>query len=224
MSSESGGEGKCGSGLSPRYEWYQTESDVVVIIRAKGANVESAQVTFEPRSLSVIAAKDDGVGRYELKLALSREIVPKDSSFKVSKVRSKIEMRMRKAVGGQWNVLEASREPPPQERPSSNEIPATDETQKIAKSYPTSSLRGPKDWDKLEKEVKTEEEKEQLEGDAAVNKLFQKIYADSSDEVRRAMMKSFIESKGTVLSTNWDEVGRAPVEAKPPEGLEWKNW
>ena len=61
-------------------------------------------------------------------------------------------------------------------------------------------------------------------GDAAVNKFFQEIYSGADPDTQRAMHKSFVESGGTTLSTNWDEVGKGPVEVKPPQGSEWKKW
>ncbi|KAG1335113.1 putative Chaperone binding protein [Cocos nucifera] len=68
------------------------------------------------------------------------------------------------------------------------------------------------------------EKEEKLDGDAALNKLFQDIYRDADEDVKRAMNKSFIESNGTVLSTNWKDVGSKKVEGSPPEGLELKKW
>ena len=85
-----------------------------------------------------------------------------------------------------------------------------------APAYPSSSRKA-KNWDALEKEAAKDEEK--ADGDKALNQLFAKIYKDSDDNTKRAMMKSFTESNGTCLSTNWDEVGKAPVETRPPEGM-----
>ncbi|KAK2157451.1 hypothetical protein LSH36_191g03036 [Paralvinella palmiformis] len=89
--------------------------------------------------------------------------------------------------------------------------------------YPSSSHFN-KDWDKLVADIKKEEKNEKLEGDAALNQLFQQIYADGTDEVKRAMNKSFMESGGTVLSTNWQDIAAKKTEVKPPDGMEYRNF
>lgn len=93
----------------------------------------------------------------------------------------------------------------------------------VKNMYPSSS-HYTRNWDKLVGEIKEEEKNEKLEGDAALNKLFQQIYSDGSDEVKRAMNKSFMESGGTVLSTNWSDVGKRKVEINPPDDMEWKQY
>jgi suppressor of G2 allele of SKP1 len=70
-------------------------------------------------------------------------------------------------------------------------------------TYP-SSAKKPVNWGTVEKQAAAEDEKP--EGEQALNVLFQQIFRDGSDETRRAMMKSFTESGGTCLSTNWSEV------------------
>lgn len=59
------------------------------------------------------------------------------------------------------------------------------------KQYPSSS-HYTRNWDKLAHDVSEEEKNEKKEGDSALNELFQKIYADGSEETKRAMMKSFV--------------------------------
>jgi suppressor of G2 allele of SKP1 len=49
--------------------------------------------------------------------------------------------------------------------------------------------------------------------------LFQDIFANGSDETKKAMMKSFTESGGTNLSTNWSEVKKEKVKITPPDGM-----
>ncbi|GKZ36900.1 hypothetical protein AbraIFM66950_008164 [Aspergillus brasiliensis] len=55
-------------------------------------------------------------------------------------------------------------------------------------------------------------------GGDAVDSFFKKLYANADPDTRRAMVKSYVESQGTSLSTNWDEVGQGPVKVRPPSG------
>jgi hypothetical protein len=57
-----------------------------------------------------------------------------------------------------------------------------------------------------------------------VNYFFKKLYKGATPEQQRAMMKSFTESNGTSLSTNWDEVKSGKVATIPPDGVEAKEW
>jgi len=97
--------------------------------------------------------------------------------------------------------------------------------------YPSSSKTGTKDWDKLARDLSakskdkgkgkganngTEPEYDSDDGGDPVNTFFKKLYKDADEDTRRAMMKSYIESNGTALSTNWSEVGKAQVETSPP--------
>jgi suppressor of G2 allele of SKP1 len=72
-------------------------------------------------------------------------------------------------------------------------------------AYPTSS-KTLKNWEEVEAAARKAEEEEKPEGEAALQKLFQSIYGGADEDTRRAMIKSFQTSGGTVLSTNWKEV------------------
>lgn len=64
--------------------------------------------------------------------------------------------------------------------------------------YPSSSKKLT-DWDKIEKEIEKEENIEKPEGEAGLNYFLEKIYGSGSDEVRRAMNKSFVSVSKTFI-------------------------
>jgi hypothetical protein len=106
-----------------------------------------------------------------------------------------------------------------------NEDNSRDDNQTNTSIDSQKSLKiGTKDWDQILKDFEKEEEEECSKGEGSVDQLFKTIYEKGGEEVRRAMNKSFTESGGTVLSTNWKEVSKSKVEVKPPDGCELKQW
>ncbi|NWX64849.1 SGT1 protein, partial [Promerops cafer] len=193
-----------------RYDWYQTESQVIVTIMIKNAQKDDVSVQFLERKMNASVRLPSGED-FNLKLDLLHSIVPEQSTFKV--LSTKVEIKMKKPEAVRWEKLEGQGDSPKLKQ-------FTPDTQHL---YPSSS-HYTRNWDKLVVEIKEEEKNEKLEGDAALNKLFQQIYSDGTDEVKRAMNKSFMESGGTVLSTNWSDVGKRKVEVNPPDDVEWKKF
>jgi hypothetical protein len=91
-------------------------------------------------------------------------------------------------------------------------------------TYPSSS-RTKHNFDLIARTAEEEEAEEEKRhasdpnagGDKALQQLFQKLYADADDDQKKAMLKSYQESNGTALSTDWGEVSKKPVEVKPPD-------
>lgn len=86
--------------------------------------------------------------------------------------------------------------------------------------------RSAKDWDAIAAALDedSDEEENAPKGDDALNKLFREIYSKADEDTRRAMNKSFVESSGTCLSTNWSEIGAKSTECKPPQGMVAKQY
>lgn len=72
------------------------------------------------------------------------------------------------------------------------------------------------------------EAKKNKDDDEGANGLFKEIYANASEETRRAMIKSLQTSGGTVLSTDWNDVKNKDYEGRdrpsPPKGQEWRKY
>ena len=193
-----------------KLSWYQTDAFVVVTVLLKNVKEENLKIDCQQNTLTVSISEP----KYDLTLKLAHPIEPEQCSHKTTP--SKIEIKLKKHEGIYWKDLEGDGTAPAVKQPMS-------QTPGDAHVYPTSA-KTHRDWDKVAAEVEKEEKEEKLEGDAALNKLFQQIYADADDETKKAMMKSFSESGGTVLSTNWKEVGKGKVDVKPPDGMEYKQW
>lgn len=159
---------------------------------------------------------------------------------------TKIEIVLRKKLPGQkWSALEASSSDVKLvERPGAT---GSTQTTTAGPAYPTSSRHGAKDWDKVASDLskksktksaskKTEKGNEQASGGDAggesdgaesiesdygggdpADAFFKKLYAGADPDTRRAMIKSYTESQGTSLSTNWSEVGKGKVEVQEPD-------
>ncbi|XP_068197245.1 protein SGT1 homolog isoform X2 [Antennarius striatus] len=187
-------------------DWYQTESQVIVTVMTKNAPKDGVSVSFSDRELTAAVRLASGE-TYELQLRLLHPVVPQQCSYKV--LSTKVEFRMKKTDAVRWEALEG------------------DGQSTVKHFYPSGdpppSLHARK-WDQLAVDITEEEKNEKVEGDAALNRLFQQIYCDGSDEVKRAMNKSFMESAGTVLSTNWKDVGKRKVEMSPPDDMEFKKY
>lgn len=205
------------SGRNPvKMDWFQNNEDVCVTVFIKNLVKEGkdklAQITFEPKNLSVTAPLPGGATdeEYQLDLNLNKEIDPAASSFTISNFKIEIKLK-KKAVGAQWKVLE--------------EVEA-DAAMDAPPSYPTSN-RQKKNWSDVDKECEADLSEDKPEGEQALNKLFRDIYGNADDDTRRAMVKSFQTSGGTVLSTNWKDVSQADYEGKDrpdaPEGQQWAD-
>ena len=132
---------------------------------------------------------------------------------------TKIEIKMPKKTVRKWHALEGE---------SALDSTVRDRTggqsEPSIPSYPTSSRKGPKDWDKVASDLaakstdksgkENDDDSDDEFGGDAVDGFFKKLYAGADPETRRAMIKSYTESEGTALSTNWSEVGKGKVDAQ----------
>lgn len=139
------------------------------------------------------------------------------SSFKV--LSSKIDVTLHKAQPGfQWRKLEAtgdattSAATPSYSASASSSAPPT--------SAPQAS-RSKSKWDSFDPDADDGETKK---AEPDINDFFKRIYANANEDTKRAMLKSYQESGGTTLSTDWSKVGKGTVETVAPQGMEAKKW
>jgi len=197
-----------------RHEFYETDEKLTLTLFDRGADTAQVNVKFEPRS--VLYENGDKTLHFQ---PLKGQIDPGQSSFVVGKL--KVELRLVKVAQGRWGGLIGDA---PDPLANSSRVDAT--VTKAGSTLPQAR----KNWDNvtttiLESEkAKTSTEDPNVSGDSTLNEFFQNLFANADEDTKKAMMKSFQESGGTALSTNWDEVKKAPVEIKAPSGSEARKW
>ncbi|GAC99347.1 hypothetical protein PHSY_006948 [Pseudozyma hubeiensis SY62] len=202
---------------TPRFDFYQTDTAVTISIFVKSVAQDSLQVDIGPQSLHVKAVSSDTGSEFILGIdPLFSQVDVTSSSFKV--LSTKIDVILHKAQPGvRWVSLQAG---------SASVVSAATPT--YAQS--TSAPRQKSKWDSFNPDTETDAtagssaDKPADGGEADINAFFQKLYADADEDTRRAMMKSYQESGGTTLSTDWSKVGKGRVTTTPPDGMEAKKW
>ncbi|KAF1848090.1 SGS-domain-containing protein [Cucurbitaria berberidis CBS 394.84] len=209
-----------------KVDWYQNNESVTITILAKGVPKESATVEIEKDTFSISFPISGSTSDYSYVLdPLYAPIDPAQSKYQIKS--TKVEVTLKKEMSGvKWHNLEGDREVKAEgegEGENKSTIPfhiLTNKSRESAPVYPTSSKSGTKNWDKLADE---EADNEEIRGDETSH-FFQKLYKDASPDQQRAMMKSYQESGGTVLSTDWKNVGDKTVVPQPPNGMEAKEY
>ena len=186
------------------HDWYQN-NDFVFLSLLKKKITGDWKVALLNRSVSITLSNGEVVF-----LELSNHIDDTNSSF--TQTDKKVEIKLKKKdMGITWSAL------------SKEEIAS--KPMNVAPAYPSSNKKHT-DWSEVNKTLTKElhlAKKEKEDNGDGMNELFQQIYSGADEETKRAMIKSYQTSNGTVLSTNWDEVAKKDYEGKdyvsPPDSF-----
>ena len=199
--------------LNTKYDWYQNSTHVFLTFKVVGDKELAKRTKIDFQEKSVTLHWDEESFTIPLSNSINADIC---ESYPFSQ---KLELKL---VKHQANVNWLSLEPGKGVISNAQPVNTIIEAPKQVKPYASS-----KNWDKIDQELKKDLEAEKPEGEAALNGLFKQIYERADENTRRAMMKSYQTSGGTVLSTNWDEVASKDYEGKDrpdaPDGQMWAD-
>ena len=176
--------------MTIRFQYFQTAAQLTVEIYSPDAVITV--------SSSTITLKE---GDNEQIIHLAYDVIPND--LKIEKGKKKQSIILQKVEQELWPTLEKTKD-----QPEHVHVPHPEPKHEyLGKAYHK--------WDRLE----TEDQEDKKEEGGDPNDFFKTLFKDAAPEAQKAMMKSYSESGGTVLSTNWDEVKGKKVDVRPPEGM-----
>ena len=237
-----------------RHEWFQTNDTVIVTLFCKGIPKDKATVEIKHSSLDVSFPLATGSDFNLSLDPLFATIDPSASSYKIMSTKAEFTLKKSLPGNKWGNIegtQPISVEDGSVDGDDTVKSAALTAKPNIdGPVYPTSSKSGPKNWDKIandlakkpkkeakkgpegtsdstsegaSKEREEDAEIDDEEGDPTTN-FFKTLYKGADPDTQKAMMKSYQESNGTALSTNWSEVSKGTVETSPPDGMEAKKW
>ncbi|CCH63093.1 hypothetical protein TBLA_0J00950 [Henningerozyma blattae CBS 6284] len=206
-----------------RTDWYQSQSNVTLSIFTSNLPDSKDDIKWEinaknKMSLQISYTIPETGSEFQYSIKLAHEIIPDQTNIHLT--NKKIELTFKKQDSKKWKTLERDESIDEAAISTSNIGAITTTETKPNISYPSSSKKGI-DWSKVNVD---DADGDFNEDEGSADAFFQKLYADADPDVKRAMMKSFVESNGTTLNTNWDEVKKGKVETHPPEGMVAKEW
>lgn len=184
------------SSSQPRVDWYQDDTTVSIVLYEAAVQPSSLRVVWSNNVLTISYVTNKGDESSDvpggspnampqsLELHLSASIMDPTipgSGYKLLCSEKKVEMQFRKATSGRWATLEVPKIPV---------HPTISSYSKINDSFIE---------DELIDDTPSGSEEQFV-------RLLQDIYAKGDENTKRAMMKSFRSSNGTVLSTDWNQV------------------
>ena len=193
-----------------RSDWFDSGKTVEISLYVKKIDADTVKAVILSDSIE-FEFQDAEKLSYQYKVdRLFSSIDETESTYKV--YGTKLQIVLAKKSSKVWHSLEKlegdrSFEGKAEEEATETQATALPGT-KNSLSYPSSSNKKI-DWSKFD--IDDEKEEEQQDPDA----FFKKLYENADEDARRAMMKSFMESNGTSLSTDWKDVGSR--EVKPYE-------
>lgn len=184
-----------------RFDWFDSGKSVEVSIYVKKINAESVDADIHSNSVS-LTFEDSNNFKYDFRIdELFDSINVDESTYKV--YGTKLTILLTKENSTAWTDIKKTDQITNTTIP---EINRSDKREDTPVSYPTSSIKKT-DWAKFK--IDDDEEDEENEDP---DRFFKKLYSGADDNARKAMMKSFIESNGTSLSTDWSDVGSRKVK------------
>jgi len=224
---------KSGRPIVPKYQYYQNDNFMTISILEPNVKPEQLNVTFGLDHLTVILTKSGKKFTVICGTLFGGVNIEK---CKTKFMDEKVLIKLKKLEKHEWRDLFGlgMQDEKEEEKDSKMEVGDIDPETGIKKVVPTmdphKSINTPyasqRDWGAIERDLKEQEKNEKPEGEEAMNVLFKDVYSKADEDTKRAMIKSFQTSGGTVLSTNWDDVSKTDYEKErqAPKGMEWKSW